>query len=198
VLIDRASEVGGVWRDNDYPGAAVEIPSHLYSLSFAPNPDWHNTYAKRIELYAYLKRVTDEFGLRRHLVLDCAVERLDWDPVEQLWRLETGSGQRTATHVVLATGALADPVIPALPGLEQFAGEPVGVGFTDHGRGIIAYDVALFERQRPVSDTGYWSQRVSDVAQMTPQWMKALAPLAETCRAAITARPRLGAEDAGS
>jgi len=122
VLLDRAGEVGGVWRDNDYPGAAVDVPSHLYSLSFAPNPNWHNTYAKRAELYAYVKRVTDELGLRRHLVLDCAVERLDWDGVEQLWRLETASGRRTATHVVLATGALADPVIPDLPGLDRFDG----------------------------------------------------------------------------
>ena len=66
--------------------------------------------------------MTDEFGLRHHLVLDCTVERLDWDPVEQLWRLETARGKRTATHVVIATGALADPVIPALPGLDRFEG----------------------------------------------------------------------------
>jgi cation diffusion facilitator CzcD-associated flavoprotein CzcO len=68
VLLERAGEVGGVWRDNDYPGAAVDVQSHLYSLSFAPNPDWHNSYAKQPELHAYLKDVADQFGLRRHLL----------------------------------------------------------------------------------------------------------------------------------
>lgn len=122
VLLDRAGDVGGVWRDNDYPGAAVDIQSQLYSLSFAPNPNWHHVYAQQPELLSYLNNVTDEFGLRPHLMLNCPVERLDWDPAEQLWRLETASGRRTATHVVLATGALADPVIPALPGLDRFHG----------------------------------------------------------------------------
>jgi cation diffusion facilitator CzcD-associated flavoprotein CzcO len=122
VLIDRASDVGGVWRDNDYPGAAVDVQSHLYSFSFAPNPDWPNTFAKQPELHAYLRKVTDQFNLRRHLVLDCEVEQLAWDPAEQLWTLETFRGRRTARHVVLATGALAEPVIPELPGLERFAG----------------------------------------------------------------------------
>jgi cation diffusion facilitator CzcD-associated flavoprotein CzcO len=58
VLLDRAGDVGGVWRDNDYPGAAVDVQSHLYSLSFAPNPNWRNTYAKQPELHAYLKAVS--------------------------------------------------------------------------------------------------------------------------------------------
>jgi cation diffusion facilitator CzcD-associated flavoprotein CzcO len=65
VLIDRAGDVGGVWRDNSYPGAAVDVKSPLYSLSFAPNPDWHNVFAKQPELHDYLRRVTDQFDLRR-------------------------------------------------------------------------------------------------------------------------------------
>src|SRR6202035_5567936 len=63
VLIDRAGDVGGVWRDNSYPGAAVDVKSHLYSLSFAPTPDWHNVFAKQAELHAFLRRVTDQFDL---------------------------------------------------------------------------------------------------------------------------------------
>ncbi|AHK30923.1 flavin-containing monooxygenase [Rhodococcus opacus] len=122
VMLERAGEVGGVWRDNDYPGAAVDVQSNLYSFSFAPNPHWHNTYATQPELFAYLKDVADTQDLRARLVLDCAVERLEWDPAAQLWRLETVRGPRTATHVVLATGALADPLIPAIPGLDRFEG----------------------------------------------------------------------------
>src|SRR4030088_1220447 len=122
VLLDRASDVGGVWRDNDYPGAAVDVQSHLYSFSFAPHPDWRNTFAKQPELHAYLRRVTDQFDLRRRLVLNCEVEELRWDGLEHQWVLETANGQRTARHVVVATGALAQPVIPELPGLSAFRG----------------------------------------------------------------------------
>jgi hypothetical protein len=89
VLVDRASDVGGVWRDNDYPGAAVDVESNLYSFSFAPNPNWHNAFAKQPELRAYLRDVTAKFDLRRQMVFDCPVERLDWDPAKQQWTLRT-------------------------------------------------------------------------------------------------------------
>jgi cation diffusion facilitator CzcD-associated flavoprotein CzcO len=132
VLLDRAGDVGGVWRDNDYPGAAVDVQSQLYSFSFAPNPNWHNTYAKQPELYAYLNSVTEQFGLSGYLLLDCGVQRLDWDRTQHLWRLQTARGPRTADHVVIATGALADPVMPALPGLNQFAGATFHSSRWDH------------------------------------------------------------------
>ncbi len=122
VLLERAGEVGGVWRDNDYPGAAVDVQSSLYSFSFAPNPDWRNTFAKQPELFAYLKDVTRTEGLRELLRLNCEVRRLEWDDVEKLWWLETSQGPRTAAHVVLATGVLADPVVPELPGADTFGG----------------------------------------------------------------------------
>ncbi|MGW0323481.1 flavin-containing monooxygenase [Nocardia sp. NPDC003183] len=122
VLLERAGEVGGVWRDNNYPGAAVDVQSNLYSFSFAPNPHWRNTFAEQPELFAYLRDVVDSQGLRAHLVLDCAVTRLEWDCAAQRWRLETAHGPRTADHVVLATGALADPLVPAIPGLDRFEG----------------------------------------------------------------------------
>ncbi|HEY0440688.1 MAG TPA: NAD(P)-binding domain-containing protein, partial [Xanthobacteraceae bacterium] len=76
-----------------------------------------STFAKQPELHAYLRRVTDRFDLRRRLELDCTVEALRWEPTEQRWTLETSRGRRTAQHVVVATGALAEPVIPDLPGL---------------------------------------------------------------------------------
>jgi cation diffusion facilitator CzcD-associated flavoprotein CzcO len=122
VLVDRASDVGGVWRDNDYPGAAVDVESNLYSFSFAPNPNWHNAFAKQPELWAYLRDVTAKFDLRRQMVFDCPVERLDWDPAKQQWTLRTPHGERTARHVVLATGALADPLVPEFPGRDRFDG----------------------------------------------------------------------------
>ncbi|WP_063012453.1 flavin-containing monooxygenase [Nocardia kruczakiae] len=122
VMLERAGEVGGVWRDNDYPGAAVDVQSNLYSFSFAPNPDWRNTFATQPELFEYLRNVTGSQGLRSRLRLGCTVERLEWDPTAYLWRIDTTLGPRTATHVVLATGALADPLLPAIPGIDRFEG----------------------------------------------------------------------------
>ncbi|MFF2084006.1 flavin-containing monooxygenase [Nocardia sp. NPDC058176] len=142
-LLERAGAVGGVWRDNDYPGAAVDVQSDLYSFSFAPNPHWRNTYATRAELFAYLEDVTDRQGLRGNLVLDCTVQRLEWDSVEQLWWLETSQGPRTATHVVLATGALADPVVPAIPGADLFEGNSFHSARWNHDLDLTGKRVAV-------------------------------------------------------
>jgi cation diffusion facilitator CzcD-associated flavoprotein CzcO len=143
VLIDRAGDVGGVWRDNSYPGAAVDVKSHLYSLSFAPNPDWQNVFAKQRELHDYLRRVTDQFDLRRRLILNCEVEELRWDGFEHQWVLETANGQRTARHVVVATGALAEPVIPELPGLTDFKGARFHSARWDHSFDLSGKRVAV-------------------------------------------------------
>jgi cation diffusion facilitator CzcD-associated flavoprotein CzcO len=143
VLIDRADDVGGVWRENDYPGAAVDVKSHLYSLSFAPNPNWHNVFAKQPELHAYLRRVIDQFDLRRRLVLGCEVRALRWDGVERRWELETSRDPRTAQHVVVATGALAEPVIPELPGLTSFKGARFHSARWDHSFDLRGKRVAV-------------------------------------------------------
>jgi cation diffusion facilitator CzcD-associated flavoprotein CzcO len=143
VLIDRADDVGGVWRDNSYPGAAVDVKSHLYSLSFAPNPDWHNVFAKQAELHEYLRHVVDEFSLRRRLVLNCEVKEMRWDGVEHRWNVETEQGQRTAAHVVVATGALAEPVVPDLPGLPSFTGARFHSARWDHSFDLAGKRVAV-------------------------------------------------------
>jgi cation diffusion facilitator CzcD-associated flavoprotein CzcO len=143
VLIARARDVGGVWRHNGYPGAAVDVHSHLYSFSFAPSPDWCSTFAKQPELHAYLRGVTDRFDLRRRLELDCTVEALRWEPTEQRWTLETSRARRTAQHVVVATGALAEPVILDLPGLEAFEGARFHSARWDHGFDLTGKRVAV-------------------------------------------------------
>jgi cation diffusion facilitator CzcD-associated flavoprotein CzcO len=143
VLLERAGDVGGVWRDNDYPGAAVDVQSHLYSFSFAPNPDWRNTFAKQPELYWYLRGVADEFDLGRRIMFDCDVEELRWDPAGQLWTLETSCGRRTARHVVVATGALAEPIIPELPGLDRFDGARFHSARWDHSFDLAGRKVAV-------------------------------------------------------
>ena len=143
VLIERAGDVGGVWRDNRYPGAAVDVKSHLYSLSFAPNPDWNNAFAKQPELHDYLRRVADQFDLRRRIEFNCEVEQLRWDGDAQQWSIETALGERTAQHVVVATGALAEPAVPSLPGLERFEGACFHSARWDHEVDLAGKRVAV-------------------------------------------------------
>src|SRR5581483_5621553 len=77
VLLERAGRVGGTWRDNSYPGCACDVPSHLYSFSFAPNPDWSSTYSGQAEIWDYLERVADEQGVLPHVRFDCEVDAAD-------------------------------------------------------------------------------------------------------------------------
>ena len=122
VVLERADAVGGVWRDNRYPGAACDVQSHLYSLSFAPNPDWSHRFAPQAEIWAYLERCATDFGLRPHLRFGHDVEAAAWDDDALRWQIETSRGALTAEVLVAAPGALAEPRLPDIPGLDSFEG----------------------------------------------------------------------------
>ncbi|MFF9376952.1 flavin-containing monooxygenase [Streptomyces griseoluteus] len=132
VVLERAGSVGGTWRDNSYPGCACDVPSHLYSFSFAPNPDWPRTFSGQEHIRAYLERVADDFGLRPHLRFDSEVKLMTWDEDELRWHIETASGSLTADVVVSATGPLSDPKIPDIPGLDSFPGRVFHSARWDH------------------------------------------------------------------
>src|SRR6478672_5047473 len=102
LCIDRGDEVGGTWRDNDYPGAACDVPSQLYSFSFALNPWWSRTYATQPEILAYLERCTDQYGLRPHIRTGTAITRARWDDVDQQWELTADSGERFRADVLVS------------------------------------------------------------------------------------------------
>lgn len=121
-IIERAHALGGTWHHNRYPGCAVDIPSHLYSFSFALNPDWSRTYAPQPELEAYLQQVAADEELARHASLDTEMFESHWDAEAQRWQVSTSRGAYRARFLVLATGPLHDPVIPELPGLGVFQG----------------------------------------------------------------------------
>lgn len=121
VVLERAGALGGVWRDNAYPGAACDVQSHLYSFSFALNPDWTRSYSGQAEIWAYLERCAREFDLLPAIRFNHPVEAAVWDPAGH-WRLQTPHGELRARVLVMATGALSEPAVPDLPGLEQFAG----------------------------------------------------------------------------
>ncbi|WP_019874290.1 flavin-containing monooxygenase [Sporichthya polymorpha] len=126
-ILDKNPAVGGTWLENVYPACGVDTPSHLYCYSFAQSPNWTRYFAKRDELYAYLEEVADHFDLRRHIRFDSEVETMNWDEDAQHWRVtvRSSTGERdmlTADAVISGVGLLNRPAIPAIPGLETFAG----------------------------------------------------------------------------
>jgi cation diffusion facilitator CzcD-associated flavoprotein CzcO len=130
VVLDRNEGVGGTWWANTYPGCACDVPSHLYSFSFAPNPDWSRTYSRQPEIRDYLARVADDFGVTPHLRLGCEVEAAEWRG--DRWRLETSQGPVNAHVLVSGAGPLVEPRIPDFPGLARFQGPAFHSARWDH------------------------------------------------------------------
>jgi cation diffusion facilitator CzcD-associated flavoprotein CzcO len=130
VVLERGDDVGGTWRDNTYPGVACDVPSHLYSYSFAPKPDWSHVFAPGAEIQEYLRRCAREVA--GHVRLRTEVRRARWDGSR--WVLETGTGTVHARVLVLAAGRLTEPRLPGdVPGLEGFEGPVVHTARWDHG-----------------------------------------------------------------
>ncbi|MGW7088695.1 flavin-containing monooxygenase [Streptomyces sp. NPDC054871] len=143
VVLERAGAVGGTWRDNSYPGCACDVPSHLYSFSFAPNPDWPRTFSGQEKIQEYLEQVADTFRLRSHIRLNTEVKLLRWDADELWWEIETSNGTLTADVVVSATGPLSDPKLPDIPGLDTFEGRVFHSARWDHDYDLRGKRVAM-------------------------------------------------------
>ena len=122
IVLERAEDVGGTWRDNRYPGCRCDVPSHLYSFSFAPNPEWSETYSPQPEIFDYLRTTAARFGVLDRVQFGAEVRDAEWRADEQHWRLDTAAGVVTADFLILGNGPLAEPAIPDLPGLETFEG----------------------------------------------------------------------------
>jgi cyclohexanone monooxygenase len=123
LVAERGSDVGGTWRDNTYPGAACDVPSQLYSFSFAPNPDWSRSFSPQPEIQAYIQRVAEQSGVLDRFRFDTDVEEARWDDAAQRWHVRTSAGELTADVVVSASGALSDPRLPDIDGIDSFQGE---------------------------------------------------------------------------
>jgi cation diffusion facilitator CzcD-associated flavoprotein CzcO len=132
VILERAGDVGGTWRDNVYPGVACDIPSHLYSFSFLPKPDWSSFFADGAEIHEYLREAARSEGLERHLRLGCEVLEMRWNELELRWRVSTAAGEYRCRTLVVAAGRLSDARLPAIPGLDTFAGTSMHSSAWDH------------------------------------------------------------------
>ncbi|HEX2129496.1 MAG TPA: NAD(P)/FAD-dependent oxidoreductase [Solirubrobacterales bacterium] len=142
VVLERADELGGTWRDNTYPGCQCDIPSALYSYSFAPNPDWSRAYPLQSEIRDYLHRCARELGVVPHIRLGHEVTGAEWDEAEQCWRLETSKGRLSANILVGGMGGLTEPAVPDIPGIGAFEGAMFHSAQWDHEHDLSGERVA--------------------------------------------------------
>lgn len=143
LIFERAGDLGGVWRDNTYPGCACDVESHLYSFSFARNPEWTRSFSPSHEIHAYLRACAERFGLLPHLRFDHEIRSARWNEDAQRWYLETSKGPFTADVLVAAVGALSEPSIPALAGLATFEGKTFHSARWDHTHDLTGRRVAV-------------------------------------------------------
>lgn len=143
VIFERAKEVGGVWRDNQYPGCACDVHSHLYSFSWAQNPSWTRAFSPQQEIWAYLKGVAERFGILPYVRFEHAVVEARWDASERHWRIETSQGLFTADTFVAANGGLSEPSYPNLPGIDSFTGKTMHSARWDHDYDLTGKRVAV-------------------------------------------------------
>lgn len=177
-IVEREPEVGGVWRDNVYPGAGVDTPAHLYSYSFAPH-NWSRYYAKQPEVLTYLTGIADECGVRDHIRFNTTVKELRWNSDLNVWDIEldhTTDGPSTfcANTVLTCVGTLTEPSLPDLPGSDIFAGKQFHSARWDQSAELDGKKVAII-------GTGATAMQIvpaiadrtahTTIFQRTPQWL---------------------------
>ncbi len=195
VLLERAGDVGGTWRDNTYPGCACDVESHLYSFSFEPNPNWSRLYAPQPEIFAYLKHVATKYDLLRHIRFHANLTGARWDEARKLWVVKAEDGRVFEGEVLVSgMGGLSNPAYPNVPGIETFSGRAFHSATWDH-------DFDLDDKRVAVIGTGASAiQFVPAIApkvahlsyfQRTPPWVvpKMDRPVRPEERADFTANP---------
>lgn len=122
-IVERSSDVGGTWLENSYPNCGCDVPSFLYSYSFAPNPNWTQKYARQPEILQYFRHCADRFDVRRHILFETTVKSARWDGATRNWLVELDDGRMLVAEVLIsAVGQLNKPQIPIFPGSETFRG----------------------------------------------------------------------------
>jgi cation diffusion facilitator CzcD-associated flavoprotein CzcO len=161
VILEKADEVGGTWRDNSYPGCACDVQSHMYSFSYEQNPDWSRSFSPAPEIWDYLKNVTDKYDLRRKIRFGVELTGAEWDDDARRWHVRTKSGQDLdAQFVVSGVGGLHIPQIPKLPGIEKFKGQTWHSAQWNH-----EYDL----RGKKVAVVGTGASAIQFVPEIAPE-----------------------------
>jgi cation diffusion facilitator CzcD-associated flavoprotein CzcO len=175
LILEQAEGVGGTWRDNTYPGAACDIPSHLYSYSFEPNPHWQRAYSGQPEILAYLEHCATKYGMRAHLRFHTRVVRTEYSEATALWTVHAQDGRVfVARSLILGNGALHIPKVPELPGLAGFAGTKFHSARWDHTYDLTGRRVAVIGTgASTIQFVPEIAPRVDHLAvfQRTPPWI---------------------------
>jgi cation diffusion facilitator CzcD-associated flavoprotein CzcO len=174
VILERAGDVGGTWRDNTYPGIGVDIPAQAYQFSYELKPDWSGIYATGAEVKAYVDQCVEHYGVRPFIRFDSEVLERSWDDEQQLWRLRLAAGEVTARYVVSAIGPFVDPKPSGIAGVDEFNGKVIRSARWDH-----EYD--LTGKRAAIIGTGASAVQIIpeiartlghlDVYQRTPIWV---------------------------
>lgn len=143
LILERADDLGGTWQANTYPGCACDVPSHLYSYSFAPNPDWSRTYGRQPEILGYLRDVAERHDVVRHMRFGTDVERAQWDEGRRRWLVRTDRGVLSADVLISAVGPFSEAKIPNMPGRETFRGAQFHSLHWDHEHDLTGERVAV-------------------------------------------------------
>jgi cyclohexanone monooxygenase len=160
LIIEAADDFGGTWRANTYPGCQCDVPSRLYSYSFAPNPEWTRVYAHQPEILAYVKAVADRHRLPERARFGVRMTEARWQPDAARWRISTDAGEFTARFLIAGAGPWNEPLIPDIPGLAEFPGEVFHSARWNHD-----YDL----RGKRVAVLGTGASAVQFVPAIAPQ-----------------------------
>ncbi|MGB1385753.1 MAG: flavin-containing monooxygenase [Ilumatobacteraceae bacterium] len=173
VVFEKASRLGGTWRDNSYPGLSCDVPAHSYTFSFARNPDWSQHYAPGPEIREYFERVADEFGITSCIRFNSEVVSLVWEDTR--WKLETDDGfVGEFPYVFAATGVLHHPNVPEFDGIEEFGGAVFHSARWDHSVPLDGKKIAVIGTgSTAVQITSALVDSVSEFAlfQRSAQWV---------------------------
>jgi cation diffusion facilitator CzcD-associated flavoprotein CzcO len=158
IVLEKAGDIGGTWRDNVYPGCACDVPSHVYSFSFEPNPRWSSTYASQPEIRQYIEHCADKYDIRRHVRLRTEATSAELDERAGEWSVGTASGERfTARVVVGGLGPISRYTLPAIPGLARFEGQ------TLHSAG---WDPSFDPRGKRIASIGTGASAIQFVPEL--------------------------------
>lgn len=174
LVIDKGHDVGGTWRDNTYPGACCDVPSQLYSFSFARNPEWTSSYSPQWEIQDYLRTIARVYGVRDKIVLSTELEHAEWDDEAQLWRCRTTSGELTARTLIAGAGGLSEPRLPEIEGIDSFEGALFHSARWDHSVALAGKRVAVIGTGASAIQIVPEVQKVAehlDVYQRTAPWV---------------------------
>jgi cation diffusion facilitator CzcD-associated flavoprotein CzcO len=159
VVLERAADVGGTWRDNRYPGCACDVPSALYSFSFELNPSWSCSFSSQREIWDYLRRCAQRYGVTPRIRFHHEVLAAAWEHSRHRWRVTTNRGELSCDVLITGTGGLSEPKIPDLPGLESFQGKVF-----HSARWDLDYDL----RDRRVAVVGTGASAIQFVPRIQP------------------------------